>query len=79
MSDKGYYRGTVDAAERKIRAACPKVTLERWDYGFSMLGYKCDGEPIGNSRRVVFQAGRADIGQPEIIADVDELIKFWST
>lgn len=79
MSDKGYFRGNVDAAERKIKAACPDVTLERWDYGFSMCGYKSNGEPLEHSRRIVFQAGRADIGQPEIIADVDSLIKFWST
>jgi hypothetical protein len=75
-----YYKRDVEEAKIKIAAACPDVKLEDWaDYGFRLTGYKID--PEGETRlctvRTVFQPGRADNDQQEIIADVDELIAFW--
>lgn len=81
------YRGLFGEDKKKIaeigariRAACPNVTLENWqDYGLKLTGYlkDSDGATIISSIRVICQP--ACNGQPEIIADVDALIKEWST
>lgn len=76
-----YYKSDVAKAKAKIAAACPDVKLEDWqDYGFRLTGYKVnvDGETMPATIRTVLQPYRPENGQPEIIADVDELIKCWS-
>lgn len=82
------YRGLFGEDKKKIaeigariRAACPNVTLESWqDYGLKLTGYlkDADGNTIISSIRVICQPARPDNGQPEIIADIDALIKEWS-
>lgn len=65
----------------KIRAACPNVTLESWqDYGLKLTGYlkDADGNTVISSIHTICQPARPENSQPEIIANVDELIKFWS-
>lgn len=75
-----YYLGDVHAAMRKIEAACPNVILENWqDYGFTLIGYRHGPNDELLDHRTVFQPARPENGQPEIIADVDALIKEWST
>lgn len=83
------YRGTIGADKQKIaeikakiEAACPDVILESWqDYGLKLTGYRrdADGHTILSSIRVICQPARPDNGQPEIIADIDALIKEWSS
>lgn len=65
----GFLLADVAAASERIRAACPDVLLERSDYGFGLTAINPSG-----SVAVVFQPGRADNGQPEIIANVDDVI-----
>lgn len=77
-----YYLSDVHAAMRKITAACPDVRLENWgDFGFLLEGYKRDAQllPIWSTMRIIFRPARPEIGQTEIIADVDALIKEWSS
>lgn len=89
------YRGTVgddkreiEAIKSKIAAACPDVRFETGDYGLSLHGYLTysdTGKTVPISIRCICQPRRPPApdsnfeGQPEIIADVNELIKFWST
>lgn len=81
-----YYRANVTAARDKIAAACPDVVFEYGDYGFRLDGYKrgAGGETIVSSIRTIMQPERPadpDLnfdGQPEIIGDVDTLIREWS-
>jgi hypothetical protein len=81
------YRGTC-ASDRsyiaeiyhRIRETCPNVLLEYGDYGFKLIGYLVDDEgyTIVSSIRVICQPARQDNGQPEIVANIDELVKYWN-
>lgn len=75
----GWYRQDVDAAVRKIKEACPLIVVEYFDYGYGLDCYKVDaaGFAIPETIRTVYQPARPDNQQTEIIADVDELIRFW--
>lgn len=84
------YRNTIAIDKRliaeikaKIEAACPNAILEDWqDYGLKLTG--CRRGPDGTlfDRRIICQPKRPATddwdGQPEIIADVDAIIKLWS-
>lgn len=75
-----YRLSDVQAAKAKIAAACPDVILESWqDYGFKLVGYKKEWWTRPPEKpQVVYQPARHENGQPEIIADIDALIKEWS-
>lgn len=76
-----FYLRDVERAADRIRKACPDVILGYGDYGFRVDGWRVDanGHTITSTIRTIYQPARSDNGQPEIIADVDSLIKFWST
>jgi hypothetical protein len=67
----GYVLGDVSAARIRIREAIPEAQFEETDYGF---GLSVTG-PGMKYALVVFQPGRDDIGQPEIIGDVGRIIE----
>ena len=76
-----YTLNDVRDAKAKIKAACPDVILESWqDYGFRLVGYKQEWWTRPPEQpHIILQPARPGNGQPEIIADVDALIKEWST
>lgn len=72
MDNEGFYIWQVDKAEQAIRDARADAVFDRSDYGFGLAVW-------GKSATVfiVFQPGRADIGQPEVVSDdaaIDSII-----
>lgn len=84
----GEDRRLIKEIKTRMAAACPDVHFETGDYGLSLYGfltYSDTDKTVETSIRCICRPARpADPesnfeGQSEIIADVDELIKFWST
>ena len=60
----------VNKAAARIAAECPAARQYRTDYGF---GLAVDA-PDRSFNVIVFSPGRYSLDQPEIVADLDEVI-----
>lgn len=71
MSGRGFTINDVEVARRRIVEAVPDAEFDHSDYGFG-LGVR---RPDAMVAYIVFRPGRSDIGQTQVIADVDKIIE----
>lgn len=70
VADTGYCLRDVEAAKRKILQAVPDAIVERGDYGFGLSVASADM----TRAFIVFRPQRDDLGQSEVIGNVDAII-----